>query len=162
MKKTLKLLFLVIFGTVTFAGASQLGEFVKISEQEINGFTPFILNEVTEKTETMDYKFDIKTIKYIEEIPEVPESIDEKTGETILAVPAVPAHYEYVTVNYIKKIGDKEWNYCRETKTLEECKKEIAKIIADAKTFQINKEKERFSQLQGDLTRVDCFNEEIK
>lgn len=156
MNKITKFLFSALFGAAAFAGASGLGEFDKVCEQEIIDFNPSILNETAEKTKTMDYKFDIQTIKYYDEVE---ETTDEETQEVI---PAVPAHYDYETVTHTKNITDKEWNYCRETKTLKECETEVAQIVADAKTFQIEKEREKFKQLQDDLNRTNYFNELTK
>lgn len=156
MKKILELLFSAIFGATAFAGALEIGEFDKVTEQEITNFNPSILNEIAEKTKTMDYKFDIQTIKFHNEVE---ETTDEETQEII---PAVPAHYDYETVTHAKNITDKEWNYCRETKTLKECETQVAQIVADAKTYQIEKEREKFKQLQDDLNRTDYFNELTK
>ena len=153
MNKTIELLFSAIFGAAAFAGASELGDFSKVSEQEIVGFDPSILNETAEKTKTMDYNFDIQTIKYYDEVE---EEINEETQEVI---PAALAHYDYETVTHTKRITDKEWNYCRETKTLKECETEVAQIVADAKTYQIEKEREKIKQLQDDLNRTDYSNE---
>ena len=156
MNKIIQFLFSAVFGAAAFAGASGLGEFTEVSEQEIVNFTPSILNKIAEKTETMDYNFDIQTIKFYDEVE---ERIDEETGET---TPAVLAHYDYETITHTKKITDKEWNYCRETKTLKECQAEVAQTVADAKSYQIEKEKEKFKQLQNNLSRTDYFNELTK
>lgn len=142
--------------------------YADFSEQEVidTNFTPVIEKEAnTKATSTVAYKFDIKTIKYFpKQIIENTIMIPTLIGTTTIDIATttteiIPAKYDYTTTTHTKEISKDEWNYCRATKTKKECEEEVARIVADSKTYHLEVAEAEMKALQDKLNRTDYFDE---